>query len=99
MKKVDKALLKEAANLLLFDMSEEQYDTLLKEFAVTLRQMELIRKIPGIDDLEPLVYPFPITSDVMREDVPEEPLPVQDVLKNAGAKEAGQISLPRVIEK
>lgn len=97
MQKIGKELLREAANLLLFDMSEEQYDTLMSEFQITLRQMELIRKIPGIDDYEPMVYPFPVKAAGLRKDEPEKPLDARDALRNAGSVKDGQIKLPRVL--
>jgi len=39
MKNVDKQMLKEAANKLMFDMDDNQYETLLKEFSVVTHNM------------------------------------------------------------
>lgn len=97
MKKVNKSVLKEAANKLMFDMSEEQYDTLLEEFEIIIKQMELISDIPGVDDAEPMTFPFDVTSSFLREDVPEEPLNRDDALKNAKDVVDGQIRLPKVV--
>ena len=97
MKKVDKSVLKEAANKLMFDMSEEQYDTLLEEFEIIIKQMELISDIPGVDDAEPMTFPFDVTSSFLREDIPEEPLNREDALKNAKDVVDGQIRLPKVV--
>lgn len=97
MKKVDKNVLKEAANKLMFDMSEEQYDTLLEEFEIIIKQMELISDIPGVDDAEPMTFPFDVASSFLREDIPEEPLNREDTLKNAKDVVDGQIRLPKVV--
>ena len=97
MKKVNRSVLKEAANKLMFDMSEEQYDTLLEEFEIIIKQMELISDIPGVDDAEPMTFPFDVTSSFLREDVPEEPLNRDDALKNAKDVVDGQIRLPKVV--
>ena len=62
MKKVDKEVLKESARKLLFDMSEEEYDTLLKEFDFIINQMEIISHIEGVDNVEPMSLPYPVTT-------------------------------------
>lgn len=97
MKNYDIDVLKDAAHRLLFDMSEEEYQTLLVEFDTIISQMALIGQDPTIDDLEPMVYPFDITTDYLREDVPTEPLNREEALKNAGNKTGGQIKLPKVV--
>ena len=97
MKKVDKEVLKESAHKLLFDMSEEEYDTLLKEFDFIINQMEIISHIEGVDDVEPMSLPYPVTTTEMREDVVEEPLTQEQALRNAGDKKDGMIILPKVV--
>lgn len=97
MKKVSKEVLKEAANKLLFDMPEEQYDTLLEEFDTLTKQMELIGEIPGVDDEVPMTFPFEVTTSYLREDVPMEPMKREDALKNASDVVDGQIRLPKVV--
>ena len=97
MKKVSKEVLKTAANNLMFDMSEEQYDTLLKEFDIIQSQMEFLGTIEGIDDLEPMTFPFDVTIDYLREDEAEKPLTQKQALKNAHDVVLGQIKLPKVV--
>ncbi len=97
MNKVNKEILKDAANRLLFDMSDEEYDTLLDEFDIINEQFGLIGKIEGVDDAIPMTFPFEVTIDVLRDDEPITPLKKEDVLKNAGSVQDGQIKLPKVI--
>lgn len=97
MKQVNKELLKNLANNLMFDMNEDEYDTLLKEFSVVLKQMDLISKIPNIDEVEPMTFPFDVTNDYLRDDVPSQPLTIEDALKNAKDVVDGQIRLPKVV--
>ena len=97
MKKVDKEVLKEAARKLLFDMSEEEYETLLEEFDFIINQMELISHIKGVDYVEPMSLPYPVTTTEMREDIAEKPLTQEEALKNAGDKKDGMIILPKVV--
>ena len=98
MKPLNKETLKIAADKMLFEMEEKQYDTLLSDFALILKQMEVYNDIPGLDDATPMVFPYEITSSYLREDVATEPLSKDDVLKNAGDIENNQIKLPKVIK-
>ncbi|MFA5422126.1 MAG: Asp-tRNA(Asn)/Glu-tRNA(Gln) amidotransferase subunit GatC [Bacilli bacterium] len=97
MKTVSKDVLKDAAKRLLFDMSDEEYDTLLKEFDVVIKQMELIGKIEGVDSYEPMTFPFDVATSYLREDVPVRPLSKEEALRNAKNKLGGQIKLPKVV--
>ena len=98
MKKVGIDVLKEAANKLMFDMSESEYETLLEEFEIITKQMELITEIPGVDDAEPMTFPFDVYVTYLREDVPTEPLSREEALKNAKDVVNGQIRLPKVVK-
>ena len=97
MKTVTKEVLKEAANKLMFDISEEQTDMLLNEFDIIVKQMELIGDIKGVDDAKPMTFPFDVTNSYLREDVAGEPLNRDDALKNAKDVVDGQIRLPKVV--
>ena len=97
MKKVTIDVLKESANKLLFDMSEEEYQTLLEEFSIITKQMEIISKIEGVDDVLPMTFPFDCYTSYLREDVPSECLSQEEALKNAKDVVDGQIRLPKVV--
>lgn len=97
MKTVDKLLLKEAANKLMFDMEDSQYDTLLEEFDVVLKQMKLISEIDGVDEAKPMTFPFEVKTSFLREDVASVPTDRNEALKNASDVVDGQIRLPKVV--
>ena len=97
MKQVNKEVLKDTANRLLFTMNEEEYDTLLKEFDVITRQMTLIGNIKGVDDVLPMTFPFEVTNDFLREDIPTMPLDKEEALRNAKDVVDYQIRLPKVV--
>ena len=97
MKPINKDVLKTAANKLMFDMDENQYETLLKEFSTILKQLELMEDIPHIDDVEPMTFPFEVTTSYLREDVVQKPLDRDEALKNASDVVDGQIRLPKVV--
>lgn len=97
MKKVTKEVLQEAANKLMFTLTDEELDTLLAEFDVISKQMELIGEIPGVDQVEPMTFPFECTVDYLREDVASTPIDRDEILKNAKDVVDGQIRLPKVV--
>ena len=98
MKSVNKEVLKKAANNLMFDMSDDQYDRLLSEFDVILKQMELIGEIEGVDNETPMTFPYEVSFTYLREDVPSKPLDKDVALKNAKDVVDDQIRLPRVVK-
>ncbi len=97
MKSIDKEVLKDAANRLLFTMSDSEYDTLEKEFAILTKQMKKIAEIKGVDDYEPMTFPFPCETSFLREDEVADTLSRDEALKNAGNKQDNQIKLPKVV--
>lgn len=98
MKNYDINVLKDAAKRLLFDMSDSEYETLLKEFDVITKQMDIIGSDKSLDILEPMVFPFECTTSYLREDEPAEPLPREVALRNSKRKIGGQIRLPKVVQ-
>ena len=97
MKEYNKDVLKDAANRLLFDITEEENDTLLSEFDIVTKQMTLIGEDPSVDEYEPMVFPFECTTTFLREDEPTTPLTKEETIKNANNKQDGQIKLPKVV--
>ena len=92
------SVLKDAAKRLLFDMSESEYETLLKEFDIVTKQMNIIGSNHEIDKYEPMSFPFECTTSYLREDVPGEPLSREEALRNSKRKIGGQIKLPKVVQ-
>ncbi len=97
MKRVDKQVLDSAAKSMMFEMSEQELETLLDEFNIITKQMELIGKIDGVDEAKPMTFPFDVTIDSLREDEPSKPLQRDVALKNASDVVDGQIRLPKVV--
>lgn len=95
---ITKELLKKYASKLMFDMKDEEYDTLQKEFDVMLKQMELIGKIEGIDEVEPMTFPYEYILDEYRCD--DEIYHVENsvILSNAKEFEGRELSVPKVVE-
>lgn len=97
MLKYDLEIIKKCAKNLMFDMEEEQYQVLLNEFNIITKQMELLGEIDGLDEVEPMTFPYEIYTSYLREDVEGDCLEKDEVLKNAKDVLDGQIKLPKVV--
>ena len=98
MKEATKEVLKKTANNLMFDMTDEEYDQLADDFKVILEQTKIFNEIDGIDEAEPMTFPFDVTNDYLREDEAVAPENREDILKNASDVKDGQIRLPKVVK-
>ena len=95
---ITKDMLKKYANLLMFDMNEEEYDTLEEEFKTILKQMDYIGKIDGIEKVEPMTFPFESDSASLREDEVGDYLTVDEVLSNTKQEVDNQVKVPKVVD-
>ena len=89
--------LKNLANRLLFDMQDSEYKTLQEEFEILLSQMEVLGKIEGADEMEPMAFPFLMESIGLREDEPTEVLTQEEVLQNTSDTCDNQVRVKKVI--
>lgn len=97
MKKIDKPLLLDASTRLLFVMTDIQYDVLINEFDILLKQMALIGKIEGVDQVLPMTFPLGNHTSKLRDDVPGLTLKQSEATQNAKFVSEGQIKLPKVV--
>lgn len=95
---MDKETLKMLANKLMFTMEDSEYDTLLEEFDTIQKQMDLIGKIEGIENVEPMSYPFSLDDVCLREDEVIDELEIDEILLNSGSNLYNQVKLPKVVE-
>lgn len=97
MKKVTLEVLIEASQRLMFSMTEEQYQVLLSEFDILIQQMQLLSQIKELEAVEPMTFPFPVTTTALAEDEVGEPLTQEEALKNVKHQASGQVKLPKVV--
>ncbi len=96
MKRLDVQGFKELANQLRFSLSDAEAQDIKHEFDVLIDQMDLLNKI-DTEGIEPMVYPFDEETSFMREDVADQVLPVQEVLKNAPKTKNGFFVTQKVV--
>lgn len=92
-------LIRLAAERLLFDLSEQECEVLCKEAAELEDSMQDAATIKGLDDYEPMFFPFECESVALREDEPAAPLSIEEALSNAGETVEGMIRVPKVVER
>lgn len=95
---ITKDKLKEYANKLMLDMSDNEYDTLLKEFDVMLKHMDLIGEIKDLEKVEPMSFPFELTDIDLREDIVNHEITTKDALCNTKEVLFNEIKVPKVVE-
>ncbi len=95
---ITKEKLKNYASKLMFDMKDEEYETLLNEFDVILKQMDLIGDIDNISDVEPMTFPFELEDVELRNDFDSRNIEIEDALSNTGNKKGREIRVPKVVE-
>lgn len=98
MKEVNKEVIKECADNLLFEMNEEETNLLVKEFDAMKTQMSYLDKIENLDEYHPMTFPFEVVSTFLREDEPCEPLEPDVALKNVHSRLGNQVKLPKVVK-
>lgn len=81
-----------------FEMNKEEYKTLANEFEILFKQVDLIGNIEGIEEFEPLDFPFPLDNAYLREDIVKESLPREEALKNSNEVKDNCVSIPKVVE-
>lgn len=97
---IDKNKLNDLANRLMFKMEDGQYDTLLREFDITLKQMEFIGNIKDIEKVNPMFYPFDLELDdsYLREDTFNNEIDFNSMLINVKDYEGSKVKVPKVVE-
>ena len=95
---ITKEKLKNYANKLMFDMNDEEYETLQKEFDVIIKEMDLIGNIENIESVEPMTFPFELDSVELRDDSESRNIEIDDALSNTGSKKGREIRVPKVVD-
>ncbi|MBO6262325.1 MAG: Asp-tRNA(Asn)/Glu-tRNA(Gln) amidotransferase GatCAB subunit C [Bacilli bacterium] len=98
MKTANEKTLLEAAHNLMFDINDVELEVLKEEYADILDAIEEMKSIPNIDQLRPMIFPYEIVTDYLREDVTDNVLDKKEALKNASKVEDGQIVIPKVVK-
>lgn len=95
---MDKKIVKKLASELYISLSPEEEVEFLEQFADFKSQAQFLNDVPGIDQAEPMVFPFNSEKTYLREDEVEETLPVSEILSNAKGAKDGFVIVPKVVK-
>ncbi len=93
-----KEMIDNYADKLLIGLTEDERTMIQEEFDDIEKNMELINKIEGIKDVEPLGYPYESAIDDLRsDDEVDEEIPIDVLLRNAGKVDGREVEVPKVV--
>ena len=97
---ITRDVLDKLAKKLMFKMNEEEYQTLESEFDIILKQMEYIDKIDGIENVNPMTFPFDLELDDndLREDICNNEIDFNDMVINVKNYDDNRVKVPKVVE-
>jgi aspartyl-tRNA(Asn)/glutamyl-tRNA(Gln) amidotransferase subunit C len=84
------------ARLARIALTNDEKGSLKQQLGVILEHAAKVGEV-AVDDVPPTAYAIP-RANVLREDVPEPSLPVDEALKNAPDREGDKVRVPRITE-
>lgn len=97
MNKFTKEMVKDYADKLLIGLTDEETEMVLNEFEVIDSNIDLINKIPNINDVEPMTHCLDDFIYELREDIIEDSIPIEDILANSDQTIEREIAVPKVV--
>ncbi|MBR2825719.1 MAG: Asp-tRNA(Asn)/Glu-tRNA(Gln) amidotransferase subunit GatC [Solobacterium sp.] len=94
---MNKEYFKKLAKQLMFELSDEESEDIVKEFETLNKQLALLEKV-NTDGVEPMVYPFEDETTFLREDEVTHVISQEDALANVKDKIEGHFILPKVVK-
>lgn len=98
MGKFTKEMVDEYADKLLIGLTEEENQMVLDEFEIIDKNIDIINEIPNIEKVEPMTHTLDNFEYELREDIPEESIPIEDLLANCDDSTSdGEVVVPRMV--
>ena len=98
MGKFTKEMVDDYAEKLLIGLTEEENQMVLDEFEVIDKNIDLINKIPNINQVEPMTHCLDDFEFELREDEVEESIDIEDLLSNCDVCTDREVEVPKVVE-
>lgn len=93
----DRTYFKKLAHQLMFDLSDEEADSIVEEFTSLEKQMSLLEVI-DTENVEEMIYPFEEETTFLRDDVVTNVISQDDAVANVTKKIEGHFILPKVVK-
>jgi Asp-tRNA(Asn)/Glu-tRNA(Gln) amidotransferase C subunit len=94
---VTKEVIDLCAENLLFKLNPGQTDLIYEEFNTIMAQIDFLKGIKGVDDAEPMTFPYSEHQRFLRQDKPIKPVKAELELSNSHSRIGNQIKLPKVV--
>lgn len=96
--KFTKEMVTDYADKLQIGLTEEEVKMVLDEFEVIDKNINIVTTIPNINEVEPMSHCLDDFEYVLREDVVEESIPVEELLQNCDDASGSEVKVPKVVE-
>lgn len=97
MSKFTKEMVDDYADKLLIGLTKEENKMVLDEFDIIDKNLDLVNQIPNIKDVEPMTHCLDDFVYELRDDEPDESIPISDLLKNCDDTDGDEIEVPKVV--
>lgn len=97
MSKFTKEMVDDYADKLLIGLTEEENKMVLDEFDAIDANIDLINDIKGIENIEPMTHCLDDFVYELREDVIEESVPIEELLRNSDETDGDEVQVPKVV--
>ena len=98
MEKFTKEMVDDYADKLLIGLTEEENKMVLDEFNIIDSDIAKVMEIDNIDSVEPMTHTLDDFVYELREDVVEESVDIDDLLKNCDDYINDEVRVPKVVE-
>ena len=96
--KFTKEMVDNYADKLLIGLTEEENKMVLDEFEIIDKNIDLINEIKDLDKIEPMSHCLDDFVYELREDVIEESIPIEDLLKNCDKTKDREVKVTKVVQ-
>ena len=86
------------ADKLLIGLSSEESLSIKEEFKFIDKNIDKINEIPNLASIKPATSPFNLYEGTLREDVAEESVDIDALLRNTGEVDGREVKVPKVVE-
>ena len=97
MNKFTKEMIDGYADKLLIGLTDEEKDMITLEFDSIDKSIQSVLEIPNLSEVEPMTHTLDDFVYEVREDEPEESVPIDDLLKNSSDEDGAYIVVPKVV--
>lgn len=99
MAKFTKEMVEDYADKLLIGLTEEENKMVVEEFEIIDKMIDIVSKIEGIENVQPMTHPIDDFVCELREDEVEETVPIDELLQNCDDVIEREIKVPKVVEE